>query len=115
MAAQLLLDFQRRHLESAGLEDVHAAAAQVAVATLLHDRGVPGAEPALPKGVPGRVGTAPVLLEHAGPPHLDFSRDARPHRQARLVHQPNKDPGKRGTDRAGTALAVEWVGERHAD
>ena len=61
------------------------------------------------------VGLAPVLQEHrrARGPRSRRRRRRRP--GACLIHQPHLDARQRRADAAGTSLAVQRVGQRHAD
>src|SRR5256714_10830347 len=59
MRPEHLLHLERRHLVTAGLDDVYARAAEHPVCALFRDGDVAGAEPAVPERCSSRVGPPP--------------------------------------------------------
>jgi hypothetical protein len=66
MRAQNFLNFERRHLETTGLDDVHARPAQQAIRAALEHRHVAGTEPAVTECSGGLLRPLPILVEHIG-------------------------------------------------
>src|SRR5664279_6565108 len=115
MFAQRLFNLQRGDLVPARLEDVNVGASQDAIDTVLDDRGIARAKPAVAEGIAHRVGLAPVFREHAGTADLDLARRSRRHRLAVLADKLYLDARQWRPHAARHALAPQRVRQGHAN
>src|SRR5258706_13419 len=104
MRPKNLFDLDGRHLVATGLDDVHAVPAEYAMGSILEDRHIAGAKPAVAERRSRGFRLAPVLLEDRGPSRLDLAGVARCHGLPRFVNQPHDDSRERIPDRPGTPL-----------
>src|SRR5947199_9502613 len=93
MRPEHLLHLERRHLVTAGLDDVYARAAEHPVCAVFRDGDVAGADPAVPERCSSRVGPPPILEEHRLPTHFDLARRARRHRPPASSTRRTSTPG----------------------
>src|ERR1039457_4739697 len=115
MFAQRLLNLQRRHLVPARLEDVNVRPAEDAINTVLDDRSIASAKPAIAEGIAHRVGLAPVFREHAWSTNFDLARRSRRCRLAVLADKLYLDARQWRPNAARHALAPQRVRQRHAN
>src|SRR5258708_22994156 len=70
MFAQRFLNLQRGYFVSARLEDVNICSAKNAIDTVLDDRSIASAKPAIAEGIACCVGLAPVFCKNACTPYF---------------------------------------------
>src|SRR5258708_9450313 len=77
MFAQRFLNLQRGYFVSARLEDVNICPAKNTIDTVLDDRSIASAKPAIAEGIACCVGLAPVFCKNAWTPDFDLARCSR--------------------------------------
>src|ERR1039458_5006480 len=113
MLAQRFFNLQRGHLVPARLKDVNVGPAEDAIDTVLRDRGIASAKPAVAEGIARGLGLAPVFRKHAGTADLDLARRSRRNRLAVLADKLYLDARQGRPPAARHALAPQRVRPRH--
>src|ERR1019366_6768443 len=83
--------------------------------TVLRDRGIASAKPAVAEGIARGLGLAPVFRKHAGTADLDLARRSRRNRLAVLADKLYLDARQGRPHAARHALAPQRVRQRHAN
>src|ERR1039458_5504049 len=107
MLAQRFFNLQRGYLVPARLEDVNVGPAQDAIDTVLDDRGVASAEPAVAEGIARGVWLGPIFCEHAGTADFELARRSRRNGLAVLADKLYLDTRQWRPDAARYALAPQ--------
>src|SRR5258708_25500400 len=89
MFAQRVLNLQRGFFVSARLEDVNICPAKNTIDTVLDDRSIASAKPAIAEGIACCVGLAPVFRKHAWTAHFDLTPCSGSNRLAVLSYKLN--------------------------
>src|SRR5437899_12596744 len=115
MFTQYLLNLQRRHLMSAGFQDVHVRPAKNAIHTAFDHRSVASAKPAVAEGIACRFGLAPVLRENVRTADFDFAGRSGRNRIRIVSHELNLYAPQRYTEAARITPAPQRVGQGNTD
>src|SRR5260370_14987294 len=105
MFAQRFLNRQRGSLVSSRRENVNIRSAKNAIDTVLDDRSIASAKPAIAEGIACCVGLAPVFCKNAWTPDFDLARCSRRNWLAVFSDKLNLDAWQRRPHAARCALA----------
>src|SRR5262249_46539089 len=113
MLAQHLFHLECRNLVAARFQDVDVAPSENPEDTILHDRGIARAKPAIAKGFTCSFRPAPVLPEDVRAGYFDLSGRAWRDLVATFIHEAYGDTRERPSDTARDTLAAIGIGKRH--
>src|ERR1700730_18308648 len=115
MSAQGFLNLQHGYLVSPRLEDVNIRPTKNAIDTVLDDRCIASAKPAIAESIACGVGLAPVFRKDSWTADFDLARCSRGNRLAVLSDKLKLDAGQGRPDCARHALTPPPVRPRPAD